>query len=126
MYHTQLFDRALQQYDKLRKREAFLEQFRKETMFKDNLEELDHSREVVQELVDEYQAATRPDYLSWGMDQVNHLNLATIQSVPSAADSIQVVQNFSAEDTALSLQVHTHLPTPIYVQLILIFSCSLH
>jgi len=126
VYHTQLFDRALQQYDKLRKREAFLEQFRKETMFKDNLEELDHSREVVQELVDEYQAATRPDYLSWGMDQVNHLNLATIQSVPSAADSIQVVQNFSAEDTALSLQVHTHLPTPIYVQLILIFSCSLH
>jgi len=84
--HTQLFDRALQQYDKLRKREAFLEQFRKETMFKDNLEELDHSREVVQELVDEYQAATRPDYLSWGMDQVNHLYLATIQSVPSAVD----------------------------------------
>jgi tubulin gamma len=69
---TQLFDRALQQYDKLRKREAFLEQFRKESMFKDNLEELDHSREVVQELVDEYQAATRPDYLSWGTDQVNH------------------------------------------------------
>jgi len=68
---SSLFDRALQQYDKLRKREAFLEQFRKETMFKDNLEELDHSREVVQELVDEYQAATRPDYLSWGMDQVS-------------------------------------------------------
>jgi hypothetical protein len=66
----QLFDRALQQYDKLRKREAFLEQFRKESMFKDSLEELDHSREVVQELVDEYQAATRPDYLSWGTDQV--------------------------------------------------------
>lgn len=123
MCDTQLFDRALQQYDKLRKREAFLEQFRKETMFKDNLEELDHSREVVQELVDEYQAATRPDYLSWGMDQVNHLYLATIQSVSS---DIQVIQNLSAEYTALSLQVHTHLPTPIYVQLILIFSCSLH
>jgi Tubulin len=68
--YLQLFDRALQQYDKLRKREAFLEQFRKEAMFKDNLEELDHSREVVQELVDEYQAATRPDYLSWGVEQV--------------------------------------------------------
>jgi len=86
--HTQLFDRALQQYDKLRKREAFLEQFRKETMFKDNLEELDHSREVVQELVDEYQAATRPDYLSWGMDQVNHLYLTTIHSVPSAVNPL--------------------------------------
>lgn len=74
---TQLFDRALQQYDKLRKREAFLEQFRKESMFKDSLEELDHSREVVQELVDEYQAATRPDYLSWGTDQVYHSTIQT-------------------------------------------------
>uniref|UniRef100_A0A1B6GBR2 Tubulin gamma chain n=1 Tax=Cuerna arida TaxID=1464854 RepID=A0A1B6GBR2_9HEMI len=62
---SSLFDRALQQYDKLRKREAFLEQFRKEAMFKDNLEELDHSREVVQELVDEYFAATKSDYLTW-------------------------------------------------------------
>lgn len=62
-----------------------MEQFRKESMFKDNLEELDHSREVVQELVDEYQAATRPDYLSWGTDQVNH---STVQTrVPSALDS---------------------------------------
>ncbi|XP_066991458.1 tubulin gamma-2 chain isoform X2 [Anabrus simplex] len=67
---SSLFDRALQQYDKLRKREAFLEQFRKEPMFKDTLEELDHSRQVVQELVEEYQAATRPDYLSWGNQQV--------------------------------------------------------
>jgi tubulin gamma len=74
---TQLFDRALQQYDKLRKREAFLEQFRKESMFQDSLEELDHSREVVQELVDEYQAATRPNYLSWGTDQVSHSTVKT-------------------------------------------------
>ncbi|XP_039275589.1 tubulin gamma-1 chain isoform X2 [Nilaparvata lugens] len=62
---SSLFDRALQQYDKLRKREAFLEQFRKERMFKDSLEELDDSREVVQDLVDEYHAATRADYLTW-------------------------------------------------------------
>jgi hypothetical protein len=46
-------------------------------MFKDSLEELDHSREVVQELVDEYQAATRPDYLSWGTDQVYHSTILT-------------------------------------------------
>ncbi|KAF7996994.1 hypothetical protein HCN44_005271 [Aphidius gifuensis] len=62
---SSLFDRALQQYDKLRKREAFLEQFKKEKMFEDNLEELDNSREVVECLVKEYRAATRPDYLSW-------------------------------------------------------------
>lgn len=61
----QLFERALQQYDKLRKREAFLEQFRKEEMFKDNLDELDASREVVQDLVNEYVAATREDYCTY-------------------------------------------------------------
>lgn len=63
---TQLFERTCRQYDKLRKREAFLEQFRKEDMFKDNFDELDNSREIVQQLVDEYHAATRPDYISWG------------------------------------------------------------
>ncbi|XP_019875755.2 tubulin gamma-1 chain-like [Aethina tumida] len=60
-----LFERALTQYDKLRKREAFLDQFKKEEMFKDNLDELDNSREVVQDLVDEYIAATSPDYITW-------------------------------------------------------------
>ncbi|KAJ1528441.1 hypothetical protein ONE63_006853 [Megalurothrips usitatus] len=66
---SSLFERVLQQYDKLRKREAFLEQFRKEKMFEENLDELDNSREVVQELVDEYKAAARPDYLTWGNRQ---------------------------------------------------------
>lgn len=66
---SSLFERTLRQYDKLRKREAFLEQFRKESMFQDNLDELDSSRETVQQLVDEYIAATKKDYLSWGMQQ---------------------------------------------------------
>ena len=66
----QLFERTMRAYDKLRKREAFLEQFRKEDMFKDSLDELDNSREVLQQLVDEYNAATRPDYISWGVNQV--------------------------------------------------------
>jgi len=66
---SSLFQRALRDYDKLRKREAFIEQFRKEEMFADNLDEMDSSREVVQSLVDEYTAATMPDYLTWGMQQ---------------------------------------------------------
>nr|XP_015090549.1 tubulin gamma-2 chain [Vicugna pacos] len=65
----QLFESSCQQYDKLRKREAFLEQFRKEDIFKENFDELDRSREVVQELIDEYHAATRPDYISWGTQE---------------------------------------------------------
>lgn len=60
-----LFERVLSQYDKLRKRGAFLDQFRKEEMFKDDLHELDDSRDVVDSLVQEYEAATRPDYLQW-------------------------------------------------------------
>jgi tubulin gamma len=39
------------QYDKIRKRNAFLEQYRKEPMFADGLEEFDSSREVTYDLV---------------------------------------------------------------------------
>ncbi|CAG0883836.1 unnamed protein product [Cyprideis torosa] len=60
-----LFECTLSQYDKFRKREAFLDQFKKEPMFRNNLQEFDDSREVVQRLVDEYAAATRKDYLEW-------------------------------------------------------------
>ena len=38
-------------------------------LFQDNLDEMDESREVVQQLVEEYGAARRADYLSWGMNQ---------------------------------------------------------
>lgn len=60
-----LFERALSQKDKLRKRGAFLDHFKKEDMFKDDLHELDDSREAVDALVQEYEAATRSDYLQW-------------------------------------------------------------
>ena len=53
------------QYDKIRKRNAFLEQYRKEPMFIDGLEEFDSSREVVENLIQEYKAAERPDYVEW-------------------------------------------------------------
>ncbi|XP_063512724.1 tubulin gamma-2 chain isoform X3 [Pongo pygmaeus] len=66
---SSLFESSCQQFDKLRKRDAFLEQFRKEDMFKDNFDEMDRSREVVQELIDEYHAATEPDYISWGTQE---------------------------------------------------------
>ncbi|KAH8283499.1 hypothetical protein KR018_004188 [Drosophila ironensis] len=58
-----LFERALNQYDKLRKRGAFLDQFKREDIFKDDLSELDDSRETVDCLMQEYIAATTEDYL---------------------------------------------------------------
>ncbi|XP_065192849.1 tubulin gamma-2 chain-like [Sycon ciliatum] len=61
-----LFAKTLQDYDKLRKRSAYLHEFRNESIFKDDLSEMDESREVVQELVEEYCASTKEDYLTWG------------------------------------------------------------
>jgi tubulin gamma len=60
-----LFKRTCEQYDRFRKRNAFLEQYRKMDMFKDGLEEFDDSRNVVQSLIDEYAACERDDYLSY-------------------------------------------------------------
>lgn len=78
---VKLFERTLHQYDKLRKREAFMDQFKKEAIFKDNLDEFDNSREVIQQLVDEYHAATKPDYLSWGTQQVRGDTMLTCRGV---------------------------------------------
>lgn len=62
---AQLFATTLNQYDKLRKRNAFLEQYRREPVFANDLDEFDSAREVVSELIDEYRAAERPDYVEW-------------------------------------------------------------
>ncbi|XP_020616366.1 tubulin gamma-1 chain [Orbicella faveolata] len=70
--HTSIstvFEKNCRLYDKLRKREAFLENYKKEEIFKDNFDELDASREVVQQLIEEYQAATRAGYIMWGTQQ---------------------------------------------------------
>jgi tubulin gamma len=63
---AELFDRLLNQYDRIRSRNAFLDNYRKEPMFADSLDEFDHSRETVQNLVDEYRACERPDYVDFG------------------------------------------------------------
>lgn len=60
-----LLKRTCDQYDRLRKRNAFLEQYRREAIFQDSLSEFDSSREVVQELIDEYLACETPSYGSF-------------------------------------------------------------
>lgn len=64
---AQLFERLLKQYDRIRKRNAFLDNYRKEPMFHENLDEFDDARETVQGLVDEYKAMEKPDYLDYGI-----------------------------------------------------------
>lgn len=61
-----LFRRIVTQYGQLRKRNAFLEQYKREEPFRDGLGEFDTAKEVVMDLIAEYEAAERPDYLSGG------------------------------------------------------------
>lgn len=63
---AQLFKTTVNQYDKLRKRNAFIDQYRKEPMFSENLDEFDSAREVVADLIEEYKAAEKADYVNYG------------------------------------------------------------
>ncbi|KAE8352716.1 tubulin-domain-containing protein [Aspergillus coremiiformis] len=58
-----LFKRIVQQYDRLRKRNAFIEQYKKEAPFSDGYGEFDEARAVVMDLIGEYEAAEKETYL---------------------------------------------------------------
>lgn len=64
-----LFKRIVLQYDRLRKRNAFLEQYKKQEIFRDGFGEFDTSREIVMDLINEYEEAERADYLSGGQQE---------------------------------------------------------
>jgi hypothetical protein len=59
-----LFRKILSQYDKLRSKKAFINNYTPEPIFADGLEEFDSSREVVQSLVDESSEAFSGDQAS--------------------------------------------------------------
>lgn len=58
-----LFRRIVVQYDKLRKRNAFLEGYKKEAPFANGLQEFDEARAVVMDLINEYEEAETEAYL---------------------------------------------------------------
>jgi tubulin gamma len=59
-----LFRRIVQQYDRMRKHNAFLEPYKREASFADGLGEFDEAREVVMECIQEYEDAENADYLT--------------------------------------------------------------
>jgi tubulin gamma len=61
---AKLFKRIVRQYDGMRKRNAFMEGYKKTAPFADNLNEFDEAREVVTDLIAEYEAAEDADYLN--------------------------------------------------------------
>jgi len=82
---AELFDRLLNQYDVIRKRNAFLDNYRREPMFENNLEEFDSAREVVQSLIDEYRACERKDYVDFGTSFANVNDSPTVNSFQQTA-----------------------------------------
>ena len=64
---AELFDRLLNQYDIIRKRNAFVDVYKREPMFAESLDEFDDSRETVQQLIHEYRACERADYANFGI-----------------------------------------------------------
>ena len=59
----QVFAQQLQQFDKVRARKAFVTEYQREPMFEKGLEPFDEARAVVKELIDEYRAAEKPEYV---------------------------------------------------------------
>lgn len=54
----------VRQYDGMRKRNAFIESYKRTSPFSENLGEFDESRAVVGDLISEYEAAEDANYLS--------------------------------------------------------------
>ena len=82
---AQLFAKTVTAYDRIRKRNAFMENYRREPMFADNLDEFDDARDVVTDLRDEYAAAETDDYVDWGSGPGDD-DTAVLVPEPGAAD----------------------------------------
>ncbi|EAQ84649.1 tubulin gamma chain [Chaetomium globosum CBS 148.51] len=61
---VQLFKRIFRQYEGMRKRNAFVDAYKKTTPFSDSLSEFDEAKEVVSDLIAEYEAAEDANYLN--------------------------------------------------------------
>ncbi|GAA6009397.1 hypothetical protein JCM10207_003762 [Rhodosporidiobolus poonsookiae] len=58
-----LFAGHLAQYERLRTRKAFLNQYQNEPMFEGGFDAFDEAKVACQDLIDEYRAAEKPDYV---------------------------------------------------------------
>uniref|UniRef100_A0A1I7XXX3 Tubulin gamma chain n=1 Tax=Steinernema glaseri TaxID=37863 RepID=A0A1I7XXX3_9BILA len=64
---SMMFRNIVNQFDKLRKRNAYLDNFKKEAIFADSFDVMDQSREKVLQLCDLYEKAATPDFLDTPM-----------------------------------------------------------
>jgi tubulin gamma len=64
-----LMQGIIDSYNSLFKKKAYLDMFRREDLFKDTLDEFNDAADVVQKVIEEYNASERNDYLEWGENQ---------------------------------------------------------
>ena len=69
-----LFKRAVDEFDTLKKRGAFLNQYKSQEGF--DMQEFDDSRETVQALGDEYQKCESSDYIQSASQGLNSSSLS--------------------------------------------------
>lgn len=55
-------------------------------MFADDLSEFDDSREIVQDLIEEYRASESADYINWGLDRAAAAAPPTAERMPGERD----------------------------------------
>lgn len=70
-----LLNGIVQDFNTLFKKKAFLDNFRKEEIFKNGFEEFSDSIEVIDKVVQEYNATQRNDYLEWGEQNLQNDNI---------------------------------------------------
>jgi hypothetical protein len=61
-----LFKVIVSKYKLMRRRGAFLDNYRAFKIFNSNLEEFDQAEEAAQKLIAEYEASEKEDYINWG------------------------------------------------------------
>ncbi|KAH8194319.1 hypothetical protein TruAng_011513 [Truncatella angustata] len=90
-----LFRRIVKLYDGMRKRNAFMEGYKKTAPFSENLNEFDEARQVVTDLISEYEAAEDANYLNPDEPATSHETdrRHPITMTQSKADKISEVQS---------------------------------
>jgi tubulin gamma len=66
----QLFQKIVKDYLGMKKMNAFIDQYKKEKMFEESLEEFDDSYNVIENLIEEYKNAEKSDFIDWNMDEM--------------------------------------------------------
>eukprot|EP00484_Ammonia_sp_Unknown_P031068 CAMPEP_0197030650 /NCGR_PEP_ID=MMETSP1384-20130603/9839_1 /TAXON_ID=29189 /ORGANISM="Ammonia sp." /LENGTH=488 /DNA_ID=CAMNT_0042460037 /DNA_START=251 /DNA_END=1717 /DNA_ORIENTATION=- len=101
---SQLFVRILKSYNMLRKRNAFLNQYKETSIFEKDFAEFDDASECITNLIEEYRAIQTNDYVNWGLKQ--HQKKIQQQQQPQQAQQSSVSPKSMEQDNRMSHRNH--------------------